>query len=136
MSNFVNEIIRCSGQNDVFVDARRFFRSSRFIEQKLVGFVFPGPKTGTGSRATSAALFAVTAVIFTKFLFDVEWLEAALDMVITNYVMWTANDATRTSGAKARGNHFFVELFPLECPRSGFGVSVLVSARAMPMRIR
>ncbi len=74
------------------------------------------PTHKSSLRATSAALFAVTAVIFTKFLFDVEWLEAALDMVVTNYVMWTTNDATRTSGAKAGGNHFFVKLFPLERP--------------------
>ena len=59
----MNEIVRGSRQNDVFINAGGLICSSLPIEEKVIGLVLPGTKTWTGASAASATLFAVAAVI-------------------------------------------------------------------------
>ena len=74
--------------------------------------MFPRSKTWTRSGATGATLFSMAAVIGPKFLFDMERLEAPLNMVVSDYVVWTTDYASCAPRAQARGDHLFVEFHP------------------------
>tara|TARA_B110000003_G_scaffold243207_2_gene251496 strand:- start:956 stop:1126 length:171 start_codon:yes stop_codon:yes gene_type:complete len=56
----------------------------------------------------------MAAVIGPKFLFDMERLEAPLNMVVSDYVVWTTDYASCAPRAQARGDHLFVEFLPLK----------------------
>jgi hypothetical protein len=65
-----------------------------------------------------------------------ERLKPALDVVVPNYVVWTADHAARATGAETRRDYFLLKFFPLEYPTLFFGCFCVAFRHGHTKRLR
>ena len=116
MTGFVDEVVACSNEQDVFVDAGHLFGLTDSPEQVLIGLGFPVPETWACPGAASATLLAVDAILGAEFVFEVEWFVVAWFVFVANDVVRAGNNAAGAASAQPAVDDLVVEFFPLVGP--------------------
>ena len=120
------------GEDDVFVNPRRFACLSHTTEEVLICLRLPLAEARAGSGARGASLDAVDAICQAEFFLKVIRLVVPRLVAIADHIVRTRDHAAGAPRAQPRVYDFLVKLFPLVSPAGGSGAHGRLLSAAAP----
>ena len=121
------------GEDHVLRDAVHLVVLALASEEERVDFALPGTEPWAGSRAESAALLAVGAVVRPAHLRDVEGTVHTVLVVVPEYVIGADDHAGRAPCAQTGGDDLSIQVRPVKL-LGGHGM-ILTRRSGLTMRL-